>query len=321
MTNLARLRLAAITTALSAVTLVGQSGRLDGTSDAGFDRSVARLAGTLHGDERALFERTIGVYRRITNDRSDARLRFHGFTVQDVLALGRRLTAKHDSNRNGVLDDDELLPIKQQLARSRRRANESAAVAMLRNIWSAQAQTQCSGCIDADGDGNGEFAFFAELTGAMPVRTGSGSGSRRLNPPPLSSRYVVHDRRLMRHGYLFQIWLPGRNGRPVSEAKQGGIDERLLPDHTLAAQGWTCYAWPVDRGVTGQRAFAIDQAGNLLATDNTSQRYSGTHRAPAPLAAFAMGTNALPAELGGADRHRDNGTWRVETQATPARGR
>ena len=39
---------------------------------------------------------------------------------------------------------------------------------------------------------------------------------------------------------------------------------------------WLCYAWPVEHGVTGVRAFVCDQDGNLLASSMAEELYSGT---------------------------------------------
>jgi type II secretory pathway pseudopilin PulG len=49
-------------------------------------------------------------------------------------------------------------------------SNETAAIATLRTIVSAQAQLSTSGRIDSDNDGRGEYGTFLEMTGAVGVR-------------------------------------------------------------------------------------------------------------------------------------------------------
>ena len=63
------------------------------------------------------------------------------------------------------------------LLSARLNANESAAIATLKNISSAQAQCQASGAIDANNNGAGEYGYFAELAGGVGVRNSSGSAS------------------------------------------------------------------------------------------------------------------------------------------------
>ena len=46
------------------------------------------------------------------------------------------------------------------LLSARLNANESAAIATLRNVISAQSQVQAQGAIDVDQDGIGEYGFF-----------------------------------------------------------------------------------------------------------------------------------------------------------------
>ena len=56
------------------------------------------------------------------------------------------------------------------LLAARLSANETAAIATLRNIISAQAQFQQSGKADTDNDGTGEYGGFVELSGQAAGR-------------------------------------------------------------------------------------------------------------------------------------------------------
>ena len=83
-----------------------------------------------------------------------------------------------------------------QLMSARLSANESAAIATLRSISSAQAQLQSSGAIDTDADGGGEYGYFGELAGAQPLRVSAAGvpaagvvGTDELNPAVLSAAF------------------------------------------------------------------------------------------------------------------------------------
>ena len=92
------------------------------------------------------------------------------------------------------------------LLSARLNANETSAIATLRNISSAQAQFQAAAKADLDNDGAGEFGLFRELSGAAGVRTtrnASATGAV-LNPPVLSGAFRLLDVRgnVTRSGYV-----------------------------------------------------------------------------------------------------------------------
>ena len=60
------------------------------------------------------------------------------------------------------------------LLSARLSANESAAIATLRNIVSSQAQVQSQGAIDVDVDGIGEHGWFGELAASHNLRDNTG---------------------------------------------------------------------------------------------------------------------------------------------------
>ena len=164
-----------------------------------------------------------------------------------------------------------------RLAEARLDANETAAHATLRNIVAAQAQFQTTGRADENANGTGEFGCFAELSGKLGVRGGS-----VLTPPVLSSKFrEVQQGRVQRNGYYFRIFLPQRGGQGLAEGEAGYRTGDVDPE--LAETAWCAYAWPVERGVTGRRAFFVNQAGDVLETSDGG--YSGA-RGPEPYAAF-----------------------------------
>lgn len=180
-----------------------------------------------------------------------------------------------------------------KLLSARANANEAAAIATLRALSTAQAQTQSSGAIDTNGDGNGEYAYFAELAGTLPVRVYTGGASAigtagidELNPAPMSNLFGVIDAqgRLTRSGYHFAIYLPGPTAGAlvpgVPEAASGGAGA-VLPDSDTGAIYWCCYAWPVDHEGTGTRAFFVDAQGSILQCANRGATpFDGAVNAP-----------------------------------------
>ncbi|MFT7680197.1 MAG: prepilin-type N-terminal cleavage/methylation domain-containing protein [Planctomycetota bacterium] len=214
-----------------------------------------------------------------------------------------------------------------KLMSARISANENAAIATLRSIAAAQQQIQASSAIDTDGDGGGEYAFFGELAGAIPMRIYAGGvlppvaggADDVLNPPFLATAFGnVIASEVERQGYYYQIFLPGVAGAAlpgIAEAPTGGTLAGNLGTWNSADCEiiWCAYAWPVDCEKTGVRAFFINQEGDVISFNNRDQTYEGTAGGPAFGAAFdvlptansmdsglaiaAMGRTANDAEL------------------------
>lgn len=201
-----------------------------------------------------------------------------------------------------------------QLRSVQRNANESAAIATLKILCSAQAQCQAAGVIDADNDGAGEYGFFAELAGAVPVRSdqAGGIGTSKIAPPMLGKGFAnVQASQLVRGGYVFQIWLPDATGGAVAEAATGGSGGRKV-GADMAEVLWCAYAWPLDAGRSGARAFFVSQAGDVLGCSNDDGAYSGLARPPQPAAAFeAKGDGKLHDRAAANAIGKDGKHWRV----------
>jgi type II secretory pathway pseudopilin PulG len=162
-------------------------------------------------------------------------------------------------------------------------ANESAAIATMRSVSSAQAQVQSSNAIDTDADGAGEFAYFAELAGTVPQRVSNGvpaapaagAAIDLMNPPILGNAFGrLTGGRVSRQGYFFQMWLPAATAggliAGIAEDATGGKIAAPFPDPANGQAMWCCYAWPVERTRTGTRAFFVNQYGDLLQCLNRS---------------------------------------------------
>jgi prepilin-type N-terminal cleavage/methylation domain-containing protein len=205
-----------------------------------------------------------------------------------------------------------------KLLAARLSANEAAAISTLRSISSAQAQLQSSAAVDCDADGSGEYGYFAEMAGTVQMRVSAAgvpaagnAATDKLNPPVLSSAFgTVVGSRVTRSGYEFQMWLP--------DATAGGVTPGLAEDATGGKLGgtfpnpnnneimWCCYAWPMQANGTGNRAFFINQEGDLLQYLNRSATpYTGTTKAPlfgeAYKTATDMGSGLRIGTVGGND--------------------
>ena len=204
------------------------------------------------------------------------------------------------------------------LLSARLNANESAAIATLKNISSAQAQCQASGVIDANNNGAGEYGYFGELSGAVAVRSdeaGAAAGAV-IQPPVLSNAFgnVVDTTNagggVVRSGYIFQMWLPDTTGAGVGEATTaGGGGAGSSIDASKAEVMWCCYAWPSAYGNSGKRTFFVNQGGDVLSTKGEAVQYSGTTLMPVQNVAF-LGTtsgfmdNKVAANSVGTDTNR-----------------
>src|SRR5258705_5464055 len=168
-------------------------------------------------------------------------------------------------------------PVPNQIA-----ANEAAAIEALRTIAAAQAEFKAAVDTDTNCDGVGEYGYLADLAGARAMRVGCGlpcvpcAGNPSydtLNPPLLRRAFGVMTRGCIRHqGYMFQMWLPGTTVQghtsALREDMYGGKQAAPFPDPVNGAHMWCCYAWPINYGETGDRAFFINQRGDVLEYSN-----------------------------------------------------
>jgi prepilin-type N-terminal cleavage/methylation domain-containing protein len=211
-----------------------------------------------------------------------------------------------------------------KLLTARLAANESAAISTLRSISSAQAQLQSSAAIDSDSDGGGEYGYLGELAGTDPVRVDNGSGvatlgtvgTDEIDPPMLSSQFgdiAATESVVSRSGYVFQIFLPTAAGVGATEAVGGGMDATTVVDADNSEVFWCAYAWPLDEGQTGNRAFFINQEGDLLQFNNRiAAPYSGAAAGPAWTAAFTNGAttaDGMGAQIAAGAQGEDSNTW------------
>jgi len=201
------------------------------------------------------------------------------------------------------------------LLSARLNANESAAIATLKNISSSQAQCQASGAIDANNNGAGEYGYFGELSGAVVVRNdeSGGVGSDLISPAVLSGAFSnVTAARVLRSGYWFQMYLPDAAADGLAEAATGGASG-VSVGAANAEVLWMCYAWPASRGNTGNSAFFVNQSGDVLKARNTIMSYDGTTTTPVPMAAFlgTVGSPTMSSKIATNAAGQDGETWTV----------
>ena len=199
------------------------------------------------------------------------------------------------------------------LLSARLNANESAGIATLKNISSGQAQCQASGVIDVNGNGQGEYGFFGELSGKVNVR----GGTQRISPPVLSTAFgnINAQSNVSRSGYLFRMFLPNATAQGVTETATTGGD----PSNTLGIDAgqaetlWGCYAWPQVVGNSGKRTFFVNQSGDVLATNGATVAYSGTTQVPTFGVAFsnAITTTSLAMQVAANTLGKDSNRWVV----------
>jgi Tol biopolymer transport system component len=172
--------------------------------------------------------------------------------------------------------------------------DELDAISTMRAIAAAQAELKANASIDTNGDGVGEYGYFAELAGTFPVRVSNGgvpaagsSPDDLLNPALLPAAFgSIRDGFASSSGYLFEMFLPTANAggvyvSAVSEDLEGGKRHPPFPDPANGAELWCCYAWPIKVSATSLRAYFINQDGVLLQWMNHCYTpYSGAIKWP-----------------------------------------
>lgn len=289
--------------------------RIDASSDEAFRASIDAIKASLSTEEKKLFESGLLVinyktlsehapYKILATAQADPdgarrRLRdeLNGMAAQEVMKQ-----AKQSGEVRTVPGGDGL--------ESQMTVNETAAIACLKNLYSAQTQCQASGAIDVNGNGAGEYGYFAELSGGVNVRGKDGTRETyRMNPAVLSAAFAnVKNGCVARAGYLFQMYLADEKMKAVPEGENGGAG-KLAPSARHSEVCWSCYAWPQDHGKSGQRAFFINMYGDVFATKNESVRYSSHANAPHPDAAYCKGQQAFAGNIAFSAQSNDGQVW------------
>jgi hypothetical protein len=221
------------------------------------------------------------------------------WTVREVRCVGEA-TRRGDEGDHGRAAPHAKETETEESRGPRLFSAETAAIATLRNLISAQSQFRSTARADENNNGVGEYGSFGELSGAAPVRDGI-----PLNPPFLSPAFRdVAGGRVERTGYYFQIFLPRAGDRlALPELPDGGYEAGAV-HADVAETTWCAYAWPADPA-SGLRTFFVNEEGDILAT----RGYRG-ELAPHPYAAFAPTSPGITGEPAVEARGQDGNVWK-----------
>jgi prepilin-type N-terminal cleavage/methylation domain-containing protein len=185
---------------------------------------------------------------------------------------------------------------------SRAVANERVVIAALRTIATAQVQCQTRALVDVDGDGIGEALGLDEMAGMRTLR----NNTQTLTPPTLPPSLGIVDAqgRSLGRGYYITVFLPDATGIGLAAT----VANEASVAANLAETYWSCVAWPVTRGTTGNATYFVNQTGDILVAKQAT--YSGTTSEP-PAGAGLRGVGAttivggeIAADTVGADGNR-----------------
>ena len=141
---------------------------------------------------------------------------------------------------------------------TRIRDNEQSAIATLAEIHAAQVAFR---------ERSGGRTF-----GSLPELLGDGEDGRDVPVEPVLLELTQasrDDRTLTRAGYHFAVYLTEGGNEATQFATQ---------EHPV----FVAYAWPIAKGYSGHRIFAVGPDGVIWANDNDTTRYEGRSDPPDP---------------------------------------
>ncbi len=183
------------------------------------------------------------------------------------------------------------------LLASKKAANESSAIATMRSLVSAQTQFRALATVDSDLDGAGEYGTFGEMAGTTLLNARGTGPAFVLDPALFSQPFGIIDAqgRVRKQGYYFLVYLPDAALAGVPEAGGGGPQPAI--DADACENHWLAYAWPIEEGQTGDRAFFINQRGEIFQSRMGTTPY-GLANIPAANAALTGPTMNFPIASG-----------------------
>lgn len=163
--------------------------------------------------------------------------------------------------------------------------NELQVVGALRSLSTAQNQFQNAGAKDRDQDGVGEYGYFVELSGVVPVLSGE---TKQPVADPFIDKIFGETSSLKggiatKSGYCFVLYLAGETNAQPENGREVGPSSNTEEINGQETR-WLCYAWPISKGSTGEHCFVVNQSGEVLRSKNAD--YSGSAKIPPPESAF-----------------------------------
>lgn len=150
------------------------------------------------------------------------------------------------------------------LLRARISSNESSAIGSLRSISTSQVQFQQQALVNLDVDGSGEHGLLDELGGIrqLPITDlPADPAFITAGLAPNGDATGIGDK----SGFHYQCFLPG------DVTDDANVTARVFVDQTttdIQEQKFRVFAWPTAAETTGIRAFAVDQGGDVVTTNN-----------------------------------------------------
>ena len=128
-----------------------------------------------------------------------------------------------------------------------------------------------------------------------------------MDPPILAPPFELIDAqgRASKTGYYFLMFLPDMGFVGQAEVANGGPAPTV--DSDACEYTWSCYAFPIQAGSSGNRAYYIDHRGEILTTRMDTVAYDRS-RSPQSTAALTGAAMTSPMAIQGA-ASGDGNSW------------
>ncbi|MHC4778695.1 MAG: hypothetical protein ACYTFG_08995 [Planctomycetota bacterium] len=155
--------------------------------------------------------------------------------------------------------------------------NEAFAIGSLKAICTGQEQFKSAVCVDFNANGVGEYGFLDELGGTAPCRRdndGVLKGEQFSASPYIPRVLGTLDPRgiATKSGYCFILYLASSPYTATASASE----QTEVP---ITEISYICYAWPVEKGKSGNQMFVIDPQGQPYSLADSP--HSGPNDPPA----------------------------------------
>lgn len=215
------------------------------------------------------------------------------------------------------------------LLRARMAANECTCVGNLKTIATQQLAFQMQKEVDQDQDNNGEAGLLCELCGEITPRNDDARGA--VAPVYISWAFQTQgangDGTAEKSGFIYRMFIADTETTAGDDQTLGGTGDGagqsgpMLdctdPDQAAAInlqeQSFVCYAWPISFRSTGQRAFVVNEIGEVHASKMLTASYTGSMSPIADYSAAYLDDGTTDTwfnnEIRSAETASDGNTW------------